>query len=193
MKYKMTHRYLHRYLGYALYISVVLFLFGPIFIAPFLASASPQMFEFLHIVYSPLCHQLTARSLCYFQNGSILDCIQPGINNSEINVSEKQRIVSSHGILGYKFPVCARDFAMYGAMIIGGAIFPLLRKIDSEDTPRFLYFAIALVPIALDGGAQILGLRQSTNELRLITGFIAGIVIPFYAIPMFNMFLHRSK
>ncbi len=177
-----------KYLGYAIYMSFVLLFTGPIFIAPFLASSVPQIFEFLHDAYALTCHQLTTRSLCYFQNGTISDCMQSGTN-----ITDRERIINAHGIIGYKFPVCARDLAICGAMIIGGIIFLFIRKIDDNIVPPFIYFLIALVPIALDGGTQFLGLRQSTNELRLITGFIAGIVVPFCVIPMFNMLILGQK
>lgn len=173
-----------KYLGYALYLGLVLIFIGPIFVTPFIAESSPQVFGFLQGAYAPACHQLAERSLCYFSDGSIANCAQP-----DANVSGRQQIVEVHGVFGYKFPVCARDLAIYGAMILGGLAFPFVRKIDARIAPPLIFFIIALIPIALDGGTQILGLRESTNELRLITGFIAGIAIPFYVIPILNMFV----
>lgn len=175
---------MRKYLGYAIYMGLSLLFLGPIFITPFLAQSYPQAFQFLQAAYAPTCHQLAVRSLCYFQNGSIGDCEQPGTS-----VIGRQQTVDVDGIPGYKFPVCARDVAIYGAMILGGVLFAFLRKVDDKVAPPFIYFAIALVPIALDGGTQLIGLRTSTNELRIITGFIAGIAVPFYVIPMLNMFI----
>lgn len=171
-----------KYLGYSLYMGLSLILLGPIFITPFLAGT--PLFGLLQSAYAPACHQLASRSLCYFQNGTIGDCAQPGVN-----VSGRQEVVVSHDVPGYKFPVCSRDLAIYGAIILGGLVFPFVRKIDERKVPKLRYFIIALIPIAIDGGTQLIGLRESTNLLRLITGFIAGIVIPFYVIPMLNMFI----
>ena len=42
-----------------------------------------------------------------------------------------------------------------------------------EKTMRAVAFA-ALVPLGLDGVTQLLGLRESTNPLRIATGVIAG-------------------
>lgn len=171
-------------MGYSIYMALSLIFLGPIFIAPFLAEENFQLFNVIHDAYAPACHQFTTRSLCYFSNGSIGDCAQPGAN-----VSPRQRVVVDGSVLGYKFPVCARDIALYSAMILGGVLFPLMRKIDDKVVPSFIYFVIALVPIALDGVTQLIGLRESTNTLRIITGFIAGIVIPFYLIPILNVFV----
>lgn len=184
LKYEERVEYM-KYLGYALYMVLVLLLLGPIFVAPFIAQGMPGLFNSLQDVYAPACHQLANRSLCYFADGSIGDCVQDSIDGIG-----RQRIVHTDGdVLGYKFPVCARDVAIYGAMILGGLVFPFVRKVDDKIAPPLIYFIIALVPIALDGGTQLIGIRESTNDLRLITGFIAGIVVPFYLIPILNMFV----
>jgi uncharacterized membrane protein len=52
---------------------------------------------------------------------------------------------------------------------------------------------LAIIPIALDGGTQLIGLRESTNLLRAITGSIAGFAFSFYFIPMLNAFFLKKK
>lgn len=173
-----------KYLGFLLYIGIVALFTVPILITPFLAQNSLNLFNSLQALYAPTCHQLAERSLCYFTNGTISDCAQPGII-----VIGRQAIVELGGTMGYKFPVCARDLAIYGAMLLGGLVFPFVRKIDDRIAPPLIYFIIALIPIGLDGGTQLIGLRESTNSLRLITGFLSGVVIPFYMIPILNMFI----
>ncbi len=175
---------MRKFLGFALYMALTLFFLGPIFITPLMAEGFPALFETIHAIYAPVCHQLANRSLCYFQDGTIGDC-----DRDNVSVVARQQVVDDHGVLGYKFPVCTRDLAIYGAMILGGLVFPLVRKMGEKSVPPLIYFLLALVPIGLDGGTQLIGLRQSTNELRIITGFIAGIVIPFYVIPMLNGFI----
>ena len=34
---------------------------------------------------------------------------------------------------------------------------------------------VLMIPVAIDGGTQYFGPRESTNNLRFITGFIGGI------------------
>jgi uncharacterized membrane protein len=173
-----------KYLGFIVYMGFMLVFTGPIFVAPFLAQSQPQIFSTLQAIYVPACHQLADRSVCYFQDGSFGDC-----NRDNVTVVGRQQVVDDHGILGYKFPVCARDVGIYGAMILGGLIFLFVRRIDEREVPPLIYFIIVLIPIGIDGGTQLIMLRESTNALRLITGFIAGVAIPFYLIPMLNMFL----
>jgi uncharacterized membrane protein len=43
-----------------------------------------------------------------------------------------------------------------------------------EKTTRVIAF-VAVTPLAIDGLTQLTGFRESTNELRIATGLIAGI------------------
>ena len=58
--------------GFWLFIILTAAVTVPIFIVPLLAQFAPDVFSFAHAAYSPTCHQLTSRSLCYFpKNGSV--------------------------------------------------------------------------------------------------------------------------
>jgi len=76
-------------------------------------------------------------------------------------------------IFGAPMPICARCVGIYAGMLLGIVAFwavPLLR----ERVMR----AVAIVcaaPLAIDGLTQLSGLRESTNELRVATGIIAGL------------------
>ncbi len=92
---------------------------------------------------------------------------------------------------GFKVPVCARDVGLYLSMLFGGLVYPLVRRINDRYVYPAIYLVIAMVPIGIDGTVQLLSdigllpfVYESTNELRLITGFIAGFVAAFYAIPI---------
>ncbi len=168
--------------GYAIYMALVILLTIPILVAPLIAESKPAVFTEIQSYYSPLCHQLTSRSLCYFpEKGTIGDCF------SSLSFSEsKQEMVTTNGAVGYKFPVCSRDIGIYLFMLIGGVIFAFRNKLDSKEIPPAIWLIAALIPIGIDGGGQIIGLWESTNLIRLITGAIAGVAVPFYLIPMMN-------
>ena len=40
-----------------------------------------------------------------------------------------------------------------------------------------------LLPTAIDGGTQLLGLRESTNPLRLISGILFGLAVVWFTYP----------
>ena len=86
----------------------------------------------------------------------------------------------------FKLPVCSRDTAIYLAMLIGLLLLPFFQPIESEEWPNRWILVAAAIPIAIDGTTQLVGLHESTNFLRLLTGAIIGIVLPFYIVPILN-------
>jgi len=40
------------------------------------------------------------------------------------------------------------------------------------------------IPMIVDGATQLL-FRESTNEIRAVTGFLLGVILPFYVMPKF--------
>jgi uncharacterized membrane protein len=77
-------------------------------------------------------------------------------------------------------PICARCAGIYAGLVLGLAAFwliPLLR----EKVMRIVAF-VAVTPLALDGLTQLTGLRESTNELRIATGVIAGLAFGLWVL-----------
>ncbi len=70
----------------------------------------------------------------------------------------------SYVIRGRQVPVCARCLGL----LIGVAVAPFcpLSRVTAT---------ACLVPMLLDGGSQLLSLRESTNALRLVTGIAFAI------------------
>ncbi|AEF95942.1 DUF2085 domain-containing protein [Methanotorris igneus] len=98
----------------------------------------------------------------------------------------------SYFIFGHKMAVCARCFGIYTGVLIGMLIYPFIKRLEDFKTPSKWYLIIALTPMAIDGTTQLIGLRESFNELRFITGFIAGFVGVFYILPVFLKILSKS-
>jgi len=76
-------------------------------------------------------------------------------------------------ILGYKMAFCQRCTAIYGSVLLGGVLFPLVRR-WLKPLPWKLYLVLN-VPLALDGLIQLLGLRESTPFWRVLTGSLFGL------------------
>ena len=181
-----------KYSIYFLYMLLVLLLNLLYLAPPFLAaSGDTGTSHILYTAFAPLCHQLPQRSLCVIDlasgSRSIGDCVQ-----EDTRRIDKYTYTDSRGV-GYEFAVCARDTAIYLAMLIGGLVYPFVRRVDDERMPPFWLFALALVPIALDGGLQFIGLYESTNFMRLLTGAIAGFAVSFYALPLLYYFIPRMR
>ena len=95
-----------------------------------------------------------------------------------------QRPERSFFIFGEQIPVCARDFSLYVAAFISTIVYPKIRRLYTPVLPSVWYLVVFLFPMAVDGLTQLAGLRESTNLLRFITGFLGGLVVPFYFIPL---------
>lgn len=173
-------------LPYIAFLALLLLFNGLIFLVPYLASQGDPIADSLYAAFSPSCHQMISRSLCLFVSStggaySIGDCMPEGAASTA-----RDNVVYHADKTGYKLPVCARDVAIYLAMLLGLILLPFIMKIESEDWPNKWILAAAAVPIAIDGFTQLLGMRESTNLLRIITGAIIGIVLPFYLLPILN-------
>jgi len=90
----------------------------------------------------------------------------------------------SYFIFNHKMGVCARCFGIYTGALVGMLIYPFIRGLDNFKIPNKWYLILALIPMGIDGTTQLLGLRESFNELRFITGFIGGFVALFYILPV---------
>jgi uncharacterized membrane protein len=81
-------------------------------------------------------------------------------------------------LFGVPMPICARCTAIYLGLIAGTVVFGLVPRMN-ELAARAMAIAAAL-PMALDGGTQLVRLRESTNELRVVTGLVAGIALALW-------------
>lgn len=76
-------------------------------------------------------------------------------------------------IRGHQFPVCARCTGFYTGLIVYLIAHNFYKH--TYDINMLIISMILMVPVAIDGITQYYGPRESTNNLRFITGFIGGI------------------
>lgn len=83
-------------------------------------------------------------------------------------------------IVGGRFlPVCTRCTGAYLGLLIGYVIL-FFRKRKAKGPPNLWATLVLSMPMIIDTVTQTLGMRESTNSLRLITGLFFGIVLlPF--------------
>ena len=91
--------------------------------------------------------------------------------------------IPSHSfyIMGHQLGMCARNMSIYSSMFVGGLIF-LLSKKRLPGIPWWLW-VLLILPMAYDGLTQMFGLRESTWELRVITGTLFGLANMWFALP----------
>ena len=170
---------------YALLLALLLLLNAAVFYVPYAASMGDSNAQLMYAAFAPTCHQLTSRSNCLLvsQDGnySFGDCLP----SDQLSYTKANEVEYADKV-GYKLPVCSRDVAIYLAMLAGTLLLPFVRRVESTDWPDKWLLVAACVPIAIDGGTQLLGMRESSNFLREITGAIVGFALPFYIVPMLN-------
>ncbi len=94
--------------------------------------------------------------------------------------------VPSHTLLvrGAPMAICARCFALYGSLAAVGGAWWGVRRLFPAARVRLATLALACLPMAVDVLTQSLGLRESTQPLRLLTGALAGGTAAFLVFPI---------
>lgn len=156
----------------------------------------------IYTVYSPLCHQLAFRSFFLFGEQPFypreLAGVEGVVTYGEATGFDENDLITArqflgNEILGYKIALCERDIAIYGAILLFGLVFTLTGK-RIKPLPWYLWLAIGLGPIGLDGFSQLLSqtglgifnwlpLRESTPFLRTLTGGLFGLATAWFGFP----------
>jgi len=100
--------------------------------------------------------------------------------------------IPSHSfyIFGHQLGMCARNFSIYASMFIGSLIFVLSKK-RIPGIPWW-FWILMILPMALDGTTQMFGLRESTWELRVLTGTLFGLGNVWFALPLIQKTILES-
>ena len=88
-------------------------------------------------------------------------------------------------IFGHQVAFCQRDVALYGSMCLAGLIYAARRR--RVRPLRWWLYLIAITPIVVDGGTQLIGLRESTWELRVATGALFGVATVWLVYPHLDL------
>lgn len=161
-----------------------------------LGAARPA--KWIYRAYSPLCHQLAFRSWFLFgeqpaypRSIAGTSLISYGrVTGLDENDYWGARAFIGNETVGYKVAFCERDVAIYGGMLLAGILFTFFRK-RLGPLPIIAWVAVGIVPIALDGGSQLLSalpllgfpIRESTPFLRTLTGALFGVMNVWLAYP----------
>ena len=163
--------------------------------------------EVIYKIYRPLCHQWAFRSFFLFGEqlyyphaaanvSGVLTFEQvSGISDQTDPSRIQARYFEGDALLGYKVALCERDVAIWGAM----ALFGMTYALTGRKLPKLhwlIWVLVGLGPIGLDGFSQlfsqlpitfiqsILPYRESTPFLRVITGFLFGLMTAWFMFPL---------
>lgn len=146
----------------------------------------------IYLVYRPTCHQLPERSFFLFGVQAVYTVAEletEGALPHDTGLLEREQLrYLGDSEIGYKVAICERDVAIYGSLLIGGLIFGWARircAARGRTVPHLpvKLYLLLLVPMLVDGATQLVGLRESTWELRLITGVFFGLATVWLAYP----------
>jgi len=96
-----------------------------------------------------------------------------------------QRPERSFFVFGEQVAFCQRDVGTYGGLLIGGLLFAVSGRQLRLSNLR-IYLVLFVLPLAIDGLTQLVGLRSSNWLLRLATGCWLGIGTGLLAYPIVN-------
>lgn len=196
--------WIHRH--YMLLFNFLVFLYlGFAFLAPMLMKAGvTNPANLLYKAYGLVCHQLAYRSFFIFGeqfyyprqaaevSGVMTFSEATGLDESnEARAIFAARNYVGNDEMGYKIALCQRDIAIYGGILLFGLLFSLT-GMRLKSIPWYLWLALAIVPIGLDGFSQLLSqpplsflpYRESTPFLRVLTGFMFGFFTAWFGYPL---------
>jgi uncharacterized membrane protein len=135
----------------------------------------------LYTVYHFTCHQWAFRS--FFLFGAF------GGSASPVSVYDQTQLANlgtdpftfvGDADLGWKMAFCERDLAIYVGLLLVGLVFA--RQRDLRPASFGLYLVLVL-PMAVDGFTQLFGWRESTWQLRVVTGLLFGLASAWLVLP----------
>lgn len=169
-------------------LAIGLYVLLPILAPVLMAGGAPRIGQLIYAAYRPACHQLPERSFFFFGPRRIysLDELHAAdLVGEQEGPLARQRFLGTPGI-GFKAALCQRDLALYGGMVVAGLAFGLLRALRPKRPLRPLklwIFGLLLLPMVVDGGTQLLMLRESTALLRVVTGALTGVACVWLLYP----------
>ena len=151
----------------------------------------------IHLIYRPLCNQLPQRS--WFLFGPQFAYTWPELVErvgADALVNRWSSAFVGNEAVGYKMALCQRCTAIYGAIFLFGLFYALGRR-RVRPLPWWAYVGLGLLPMALDGGYQLLSYAlpillphapiityEATPLTRTLTGGLFGLATAWLAYPL---------
>jgi len=162
---------------WALNVLLAAFIAGAL-LAPLLERlGSADAASAIYRVYHLTCHQWAFRS--FFLFGSQIVYAREQLDGLAVD----PYTFTGTPELGWKMAFCERDLAIYLALLVCGVLYGRRRSIPALSVQAY---ALLILPMALDGFTQLFGWRESTWELRVLTGVLFGAASVWFLYPRFD-------
>ena len=100
----------------------------------------------------------------------------------------------SFHLFGQPLAVCARCLGIYFGALGGTGLYALINGFSRLSLPKVRTFILVSIPIITDAGGNFLHLWTSSPWIRFMTGFLWGLILPFYFIVgVSDFFLKRAQ
>ena len=146
---------------------------APIFAALGWRSAADALYAAYHFT----CHQWAFRSFFLFGPQPLAVYDQQQLAAAGLDPFS---FVGSPS-LGWEMAFCERDLAIYLGLLVVGLLYSQRQR--SLRPAGYRVYGILILPMALDGFTQLFGWRESTWELRLVTGLLFGLASAWLLLP----------
>ena len=130
--------------------------------------------EALYAAYHLTCHQWAFRSFFVFGQQPVY------AQDTLTDLGLDPFAFAGDSGLGWKMAFCERDLAIYTGVLLVGLYFARRRELEP---PNLGLYALLALPMALDGFTQLFGWRESTWELRVLTGLLFGLGSAWLVLP----------
>ena len=132
--------------------------------------------ETLYVIYHFTCHQWAFRSFFLFGPRPLAVYSQQQL--ADLGTDPFTFVGSPD--FGWKLAFCERDLAIYFGLLTVGLLYVRRRNLRHVS---FLAYGMLILPMALDGFTQLFGWRESTWELRVVTGLLFGLASAWLLLP----------
>jgi uncharacterized membrane protein len=151
-----------------------------------LALGLPDAANSIYAAYQHVCHQWALRS--YFLFGPELT-YGPDALGAVVGHDAVYHTLGAPE-LGYKVAFCERDVAIYLSALGAGLVYARFReRISSLGVAGY---GLLILPMAVDGVTQLFGWRESTAELRTLTGLLFGVASVWLIYPRIDAIFARD-
>jgi uncharacterized membrane protein len=170
----MYTRLLGRWL-LVLNIAIAAFLLGALAVPVFGRLGWLALADWLEAAYHLTCHQWAFRSFFLFGQQAVYS------EDQLAALGVDPFGFTGNADLGFKMAICERDVAIYAGLFVVGLLYA--RRPALVRPMGFGLYGLLILPMAVDGFTQLFGWRESTWELRVLTGALFGVASAWLVLP----------